>query len=59
MMTHLTAALVLPVLVADAGDDPNEIADIVRTAVEFGLELAEQVESQFEPTQAEAEAHAS
>jgi len=58
-VVYLTAALVLPQLVADAGDEPDEIADIVRTAVEFGLELVDQVESQFEPTQAEAEAHAS
>lgn len=59
-IVYLTAALVLPQLVADASaDEPDEIADIVRTAVEFGLELVDQVESQFAPDQAEAEAHAS
>lgn len=59
-VVYLTAALVMPQLVADASaDEPDEIADIVRTAVEFGLELVDQVESQFAPDQAEAEAHAS
>lgn len=60
MMTHLTAALVLPVLVAEAGtdDEPDEIEDIVKTAVEFGLELAKQVESQFAVEADESEKHA-
>ena len=56
----LTAALVIPQLVADAdANEPDEIGDIVRTAVEFGLELVEQVESQFCEIIDEGEAHAS
>ena len=59
MMTHLTAALVLPQLIADADpDEPDEVADIVKTAVEFGLELAGQVESQFAAEVDEPEKHA-
>ena len=61
MMTHLTAALVLPVLVAEFGtdDEPDGIDDIVKTAFEFGLELAKQVESQFAVEVDEPEKHAS
>jgi hypothetical protein len=55
-VVYLTAALVLPQLVADTGDEPDEIADIVRTAVEFGLELVDQVESQFAVDEAEKHA---
>lgn len=59
-IVYFTAALIMPQLIADAdANEPDEIGDIVRTAVEFGLELVEQVEAQFEPDQAEAEAHAS
>lgn len=57
-VVYLTAALVLPQLVADADDEPDEIADIVRTAVEFGLELVDQVESQFAVEADEAEKQA-
>ena len=51
MMTHLTASLVLPVLVAEAGtdDEPDEIADIVSTAVEFGIALVGEVEARLDP----------
>lgn len=49
-VVYLTAANALPQLIADCdGDDPDEMVDIVRTAVEFGLELVEQVEAQFAP----------
>lgn len=57
---YLTAAFVLPQLVADTdGEEPDEIADLVATAVEFGLELASQVESHFAPEIEETESKAS
>lgn len=49
-VVYLAAIAVLPSLVGQAGDDePDEIADIVSTAVEFGLGLVGQVEFHFAP----------